>query len=135
MLFNHKIKTRFNDVYEIHEQVREDLKKAEVESGICVIYCAHTTAGLTLTSRMDPMGHEDLQDEFTRLVPTKINFKHQVDTPQDAAGHIKASLSGNSISLIVNDGKLLLGSSQGLYFLEFDGPRDRQYFVKFVSDK
>lgn len=134
MLFNHKLETKFNEVYAVHEFVKEDVKKSGIESGVCVVYCPHTTAGLTLTSRMDPLGHEDLQDDFSRLVPTRINFKHQVDTPQDAAGHIKASLSGDTLTLIVDQGELLLGSSQGIYFLEFDGPRKRQFFVKVVAD-
>ncbi|MEG0127246.1 MAG: YjbQ family protein, partial [Clostridia bacterium] len=64
----------------------------------------------------------------------RIDFKHQHDTPSDAAGHVKSSLIGVSIPLIINDGKLLLGSSQGVFFLEFDGPRSRQYTVKIIKD-
>ncbi|WP_404819452.1 YjbQ family protein [Lacticaseibacillus paracasei] len=69
-----------------------------------------------------------------KLIPTRIDFKHQVDTPQDAAGHIKATISGDSLTFIVTNGELLLGSSQGVYFMEFDGPRQRTFYVKVISD-
>ena len=83
------------------------------------------------------LGHEgeDLQDEICRLIPTRIDFKHQHDTPTDAAGHVKCSLLGVSIPLIIDGGKLVLGGSQGIFFLEFDGPRKRKYYVKLISDK
>lgn len=104
-----------------------------MQEGICVVTIPHTTAALTITSFWDPNGFEDLQEEICRLIPTRIDFKHQHDTPQDAAGHVKSSLIGTTLSLIVHDGKLLLGHSQGIYFLEFDGPRKREYFVKVTE--
>ena len=63
-----------------------------------------------------------------------IDFKHQHDTPQDAAGHVKSSLIGVNLTIPIHQGKLLLGHSQGIYFLEFDGPRKREYFVKVQAD-
>lgn len=134
MLFKHQIKTEFNQLVSIHDLVKTDILSANIDSGVCIIFCPHTTAGLTITSRMDPLGHEDIQDEYTKLVPTRIDFKHQVDTPQDAAGHIKATLSGDSLTLIIDAGKLLLGGSQGIYFMEFDGPRSRTFYVKTIAD-
>ena len=77
----------------------------------------------------------DAVEEIRRLVPTRIDFKHQHDTPQDAAGHIKCALLGVTETFIVHNGKLLLGGSQGIYFLEFDGPRNREFYVKVVEDK
>ena len=68
-----------------------------------------------------------------RLIPTRIDFKHQFDTPSDAAGHIKCTLLGVTMTFIVTEGKLLLGGSQGIFFEEFDGPRNRNYFVKVVE--
>ena len=76
-----------------------------------------------------------MDEEIRRLVPTRIDFKHQHDTPQDAAGHIKCALLGVTETFIVHKGKLLLGGSQGIYFLEFDGPRNREFYVKVVEDK
>lgn len=134
MLKNVKIVTKHRDVYDITADVKQFVEESGVREGICVITTPHTTAGLTITSFWDPNGFEDLQDEICRLIPTRIDFKHQHDTPQDAAGHVKSSLIGTSMSLIVHDGKLLLGHSQGIYFLEFDGPRKREFFVKVMSD-
>ncbi|MBN2303466.1 MAG: YjbQ family protein, partial [Anaerolineae bacterium] len=68
-----------------------------------------------------------------RLVPTRVDFKHQYDTPADAAGHIKASLIGHNILLVIEDGELLLGRSQSILFYEFDGPRARHVQVKVIS--
>lgn len=106
-----------------------------MQSGLSVVFTPHTTAALTITSFWDPNGFEDLQDEICRLIPTRIDFKHQHDTPQDAAGHVKSSLMGVSLPLIIEDGKLLLGSSQGIFFLEFDGPRKRKFQVKILADR
>jgi hypothetical protein len=72
-------------------------------------------------------------DEIDRLVPTRINFRHQYDTPQDAAGHIKSALVGPSQTFIIDDGQLVLGHSQKIYFFEFDGPRKRQIYVQVLG--
>ena len=128
MLKHYKIKTKYNDVYDITKEVRQAVEESGVEEGICIVYNPHSTAGITVFSPRD-------QDEIRRLVPTRVDFKHQHDTPQDAAGHVKSALLGISNSFIVHEGNLLLGGSQGIYFLEFDGPRDREYFVKVFSDK
>ena len=129
MLKHYKIKTKYNDVYDITKEVRQAVEESGVEEGICIVYNPHSTAGITVFSPWDPDG------EICRLIPTRVDFKHQHDTPQDAAGHVKSALLGISNSFIVHEGNLLLGGSQGIYFLEFDGPRDREYFVKVFSDK
>lgn len=134
MLKNVKIQTQERGVVEITSEVRSFVEESGIKEGICLITIPHTTAALTITSFWDPNGFLDLQDEICRLIPTRIDFKHQHDTPQDAAGHVKSSLVGASLSVILHDGKLLLGHSQGIYFLEFDGPRSREYFVKLQAD-
>jgi secondary thiamine-phosphate synthase enzyme len=134
MLRNFKIKTRLNDVVTLTDDVKEYVRSSGIISGLCVVYTPHTTAGLALTSFWDPKGFEDLMDEINRLVPTRIDFKHQHDTPQDAAGHVKSALVGISLTFIIEGGELLVGHSQGIYFLEFDGPRNREYFVKIIAD-
>ena len=133
VLKNFTIHTEHRDGCSITDEVKKTVEESGVQEGICVVFTPHTTAGLTLTSFWDPNGFEDLQDEICRLIPTRIDFKHQHDTPQDAAGHVKSSLIGTSMSFIVTGGKLLLGGSQGIYFLEFDGPRNREYFVKVLE--
>ncbi|MBU05949.1 MAG: secondary thiamine-phosphate synthase enzyme [Dehalococcoidales bacterium] len=115
------------------ESVQESVSASSVPEGICVVFCPHTTAGITLNSQVDPLTLTDLVDEIDRLVPTRIDFRHIFDTPSDAAGHIKASIVGNSISIPISDGRLALGSSQGVFFWEFDGPRQRQLQVQIVG--
>ena len=122
-------------MFDITQDVKYFAESSGVQSGLCVVFTPHTTAALTITSFWDPNGFEDLQDEICRLIPTRIDFKHQHDTPQDAAGHVKSSLMGVSLPLIIEDGKLLLGSSQGIFFLEFDGPRKRKFQVKILADR
>ncbi|MEG0540825.1 MAG: secondary thiamine-phosphate synthase enzyme YjbQ [Angelakisella sp.] len=134
MLKSFPIETKLNDVINITEDIKKFVEESGVKSGSCIVFTPHTTAGLTITSFWDPMGFEDLQDEICRVIPTRIDFKHQHDTPQDAAGHVKSSLIGVSIPLIIDEGKLVLGSSQGIFFLEFDGPRKRKFQVKICAD-
>jgi secondary thiamine-phosphate synthase enzyme len=134
MLYNFKLETKHNDFVQLTDIIQKTVKESGAETGICVVYTPHTTAGLTVTSFWDPRGFEDIMDETNRLIPTRIDFKHQHDTPQDAAGHIKSSLIGVSLSFIITGGALLLGHSQGIFFMEFDGPRQREYFVKISAD-
>lgn len=134
MLKNFKIRTEYNEVHDIKERIEKVVSDSGVEEGTCVVYNPHSTAALTVFSPWDPDGFLDLDEEIRRLVPTKIDFKHQHDTPQDAAGHVKSSLLGVSLTFIIHQGKLLTGGSQGVYFLEFDGPRDREFFVKIQKD-
>lgn len=134
MLKNYKLATKYNDICDITENVLAAVKESGVQEGTCIVYNPHSTAGLTIFSPWDPNGFLDLDDEIRRLIPTRVDFKHQHDTPQDAAGHIKSALFGVSLSFIIHEGKLLIGGSQNIYFLEFDGPRNREYFVKIQAD-
>lgn len=134
MLKKFEITTTYNGIHDITENVKKTVEESGVKEGTCIVYNPHSTAGVTVFSPWDPEGFKDLDEEIRRLIPTKVDFRHQHDTPQDAAGHVKSSLLGVSISFIVTEGKLLLGGSQGIYFLEFDGPRNREYFVKIQSD-
>lgn len=134
MLLKYKITTKYNDVYDITAQVKEAVEKSGVQEGTCLLYNPHSTAGLAVFSPWDPAGFLDLDEEIRRLIPTRIDFKHQHDTPQDAAGHVKSALLGVSSGFIIHEGKLLLGGSQAIYFLEFDGPRNREFYVKIQPD-
>ncbi len=129
------LETKFNDVINITESVKALVAESGIQEGYCIVYNPHTTASLTVTSFWDPMGFEDIQDEISRLIPTKVDFKHQHDTPQDAAGHVKSSIVGISETFIIHEGKLVLGSSQGIFFLEFDGPRKRSFMVQALGEK
>lgn len=134
MVKKFEISTKLGDVYEITGDIKKYVEESGITEGTCIVFTPHTTAAIAVTSRMDPDGFDDVREEICRLVPTRIDFKHQFDTPSDAAGHIKSTLLGVSMSFLIMDGKLFLGGSQGIFFLEFDGPRNRQYYVKAVSD-
>lgn len=134
MLKNFKLRTTFNEIHDITNEVLETVAESGVLEGTCIVYTPHSTAGITLFSPWDPAGFVDLDEEIRRLIPTRVDFKHQHDTPQDAAGHVKSALLGVSVPLIVHGGGLLLGGSQHIYFLEFDGPRNREFYVKVQSD-
>lgn len=127
------LQTTGNGLFDITGFLQDAVEASTVRSGIVTVMAPHTTAGIIVYSFPDPQGLDDMNDEIDRLVPTRINFRHQHDTPQDAAGHIKSALVGVSQSLIVEEGSLVLGHSQKVYFFEFDGPRSRQVFVQVVG--
>lgn len=134
MLREINFETKKNDVLSLTEEIEQIVKESGIQNGLCVIHTPHTTAGLTITSKWDETDFADIKSEMRRIVPTRVDFAHQFDTPEDAAGHIKSILIGCNMTLIVQDGKLLLGSSQGIFFLEFDGPRTRKCYVKTMPD-
>lgn len=134
MLKKYNLETKYNEVVDITDQVKETVEMSGIKEGICIVHNMHSTAGLAVFSPWDPDGFVDLDEEIRRLIPTRIDFKHQHDTTQDAAGHIKSALLDVGRTFIIHEGKLLLGGSQHIYFLEFDGPRKRQFYVKVVED-
>ncbi len=118
---------------DITDQVRAAVSASGVAAGICALIVPHTTAGITLNSNLDAATPTDILAELRRLVPTRVDFVHQYDTPADAAAHIKATLVGNSIALAIDGGELLVGWSQSILFYEFDGPRKRQLQLKIIA--
>lgn len=129
-----KFDTVFEGMHDVTAQVQNVVKNSGIKEGICVINCNHTTAGIIITSFWDKRGHVDFQEELDKLIPLRYDYRHNYDTPTDAAGHIKSAICGTGLTLIVHEGKAMLGSSQGVLFCEFDGPRSRQFFVKVVED-
>lgn len=125
--------TEGNFAYSIQAEIDQAVAASGVNEGIAVVVAPHTTAGLGIISYHDPLGLKDVMDEIDRLVPSRITFKHEHDTPQDAAGHVKSTIVGPTISLIVSGGRVLLGHSQKVFFLEFDGPRSRKYTVQVIG--
>ena len=125
--------TQRQELHLVTDAVQNAIGESGVKEGICLIFCPHTTAGVTINSYLDPDTAADLQDEIDRLVPTRTDFKHIFDTPSDAAGHIKASLIGSHLMVIIRDGKAVLGRSQGLFLWEYDGPRSRQLQLKVIE--
>ena len=118
---------------DITSQVKAVIAESGVTDGLCAIIVPHTTAGITVNSGLDPATPEDIIADMQRLVPKRVDFVHQYDTPADAAGHIKATIVGNSITLALSEGQLLLGWSQSILFYEFDGPRNRHVQIKIIA--
>ena len=134
-LFKIKISTStWHDLVVVTEKVQEILNRNKIDRGICFLFVPHSTASLTINSYLDPDTGNDLNSEINRLIPTRIDFQHIRDTPTDASGHIKASLIGPNLFIFIDEGKLILGRSQGIFFWEFDGPRNREIFVKIIED-
>ena len=126
MFYKKELTTTFRSCTSITAEVNELVAQSGVKDGICLVSVPHTTASLVITSFWDPRGLDDLLDEIDRNIPTRVSYKHQ-DSPYDASGHVKSAMIGSSASLIISGGKLILGSSQGLVFVEHDGPRPREF--------
>jgi secondary thiamine-phosphate synthase enzyme len=114
---------------DITSLVEEEVRKAKVNTGTCLVYAPHTTAGLTINENADPSVRQDLLMTLKKAVPDALAYAH---TEGNAPAHVKASLVGSSVWLIIEDGRLALGTWQGVYFCEFDGPRRRKVYLKIV---
>jgi len=121
-----------NQFMDITSRVREIIGKSGVQNGIAVVYVPHTTAGLTINEAADPSVVSDMSSKLAQLVPLQDNYRH-AEGNSDA--HIKASLVGSSVHLIVSNGAPVLGTWQGIFFCEFDGPRTRKVLITVVSGK
>jgi secondary thiamine-phosphate synthase enzyme len=122
------LSTRRREVLiDITTSVEDAVRKAGILSGLCVLYCPHTTAAITVNEGADPSVAEDMVTGLRRLIPLDWGFSH-MEGNSDA--HIKASLIGPSETVIVDGGRLALGTWQRIFFCEFDGPRKRVFFVK-----
>lgn len=133
MIHNFQLSTEKNDTIDITERVKQTITQSGVVEGFLIVCIPHTTAALSITSIWDPLGLEDIHDDLNRLVPTRVDFKHQHDTPSDASAHIKSVLVGVTLTLPITNGGPLLGHSQGIFFHEFDGPRKREFNVMCVK--
>ncbi len=114
---------------DITREVQDVVAKSGVSDGICVVYVPHTTAGITVNEAADPSVASDISGTLSRLVPAGAGYSH---TEGNADSHIKSVLVSPSITLVVHRGRLVLGTWQGVFFCEFDGPRSRKVFVKVV---
>ncbi len=132
MFFEINVHTQFKGYPSITADVQEMVAKSGVKDGFCIVSVPHTTAALAITSFWDKRGLDDMMDEFDRNFPTRVSYKNQ-DSPYAASGYVKSATTGTSKMLIIKDGKLVLGSSQGLVLVDFDGPRDRRVFVQMVE--
>ena len=116
-----------NELVDITSQVRNYLREQDVKSGSCLVYCPHTTAGITINENADPTVPGDMLRKLAELVPANDGYRH-LEGNSDA--HIKSSLIGASAQIMIADGHLCLGTWQGIFFCEFDGPRQRRFWVQ-----
>lgn len=131
-LFQHQIQTSMRQrMISIQRQVEEDLKKSGIQEGLCVIFTPHTTAGITINENADPNVCNDMIYGYEKVYPTADAFYHHFEG--NSAAHMKSTAFNCNQSVIVHQGQLLLGIWQDIYFCEFDGPRNREYYVKIIE--
>lgn len=118
------------DMVEITEEVKAAVRRSGVKSGICLLFVPHTTGAVTITEYADPHVMQDILTTMNALIPFENNYTHEEG---NAAAHIKSSLFNFSLEMIIDEGELLIGGYQGIFFCEFDGPRNRQIFVKIME--
>ena len=114
----------------ITRQVAEAVSNSRVQDGIAVVFVPHTTAGVTINENADPDVVRDMIAALSKTCPEHGDYHH---VEGNSHAHVKASLMGSSCTVIVQGGKLLLGTWQGIYFCEFDGPRHRKFYVKVME--
>ena len=122
--------SRQTEFLDITREVEEVILNAQVPDGLALVYCPHTTAGITINEGADPSVQEDILRILNQMVPFKGPYRHGEG---NSAAHIKASLIGSSVSVMIENGCLILGHWQSLFFCEFDGPRTRKVLIKIIS--
>ncbi len=119
-----------NEIIDITRGLKGMVESSGVKNGICAVFCMHTTAGITINENCDPSVKTDILYSLEKISPVYKEFRH---SEGNSDAHVKAGLMGSSLSLIINNGKLVLGQWQGVFFCEFDGPRSREICLEFIS--
>ena len=126
-----RISTREKTILQdITAQVNETVNRSKVQEGMCTVYIPHTTCGVTINENADPSVRRDIVMELNKIVPFQDDYHH---LEGNSPAHIKASMMGASVSVPIMDGRMMLGTWQGIYLCEFDGPRTRSIVVS-VAD-
>lgn len=119
-----------SEMKDITSRVRDTVKQSGIEEGLAVVYCPHTTAGITVNEGADPDVVKDIIMELDKTFPWEdLNYRHREG---NSAAHLKSSFMGVSVTIPISGGKLMLGTWQSIYFCEFDGPRSRTFYVKVL---
>ena len=121
-------KTEFIDMT---ARIQVVVAREGMASGLCMVYVPHTTAGVTINESADPSVQRDILMVLDRMVPERADYRH---LEGNSPAHVKASLMGASVLVAVTSGRLVLGTWQGIFFCEFDGPRSRKVHVRFIRD-
>jgi len=120
-----------NEIVDVTPRVAEAVRARSVQDGMVVAFVPHTTAGITINENADPDVKSDMLQKLSTLVPKHEPYYEHGEGNSDS--HVKTALVGNSVTVLVEDGRLVLGTWQGVYFCEFDGPRQRELLIKVVS--
>ncbi|MBQ9942121.1 MAG: YjbQ family protein [Christensenellaceae bacterium] len=126
MLKEFSLKTAREGLYNITAEAAQAILESGIKDGLCTVFCPHTTAGITINENADPDVIHDLLLGLDKAFPDRREFLH---SEGNSSAHLKSSAIGAEKTLIVKDGKLLLGQWQCIYFCEFDGPRSRKFYV------
>ena len=118
-----------SEMIDITSQIQKEVTRSGVQDGICVVYIPHTTSGVTINEGADPCVCDDIINKMNKLIPLDEDYTH-IEGNSDS--HIKASLVGSSVSVIIENNSLVLGTWQKVFFCEFDGPRSRNVFIKIL---
>ena len=118
------------EMVDIDAKVRSVIKESGVQEGICILWVPHTTAGVTVNENADPDVTRDMLYEMNKVIPFRDNYHHMEG---NSAAHIKSTLFGPSLTLIIQNGNPLFGTWQSVYFCEFDGPRQRRLYIKVME--
>jgi secondary thiamine-phosphate synthase enzyme len=119
------------ELVDITQGVQRLVTESGIRSGICYVYVPHTTSGITINENTDPNVGRDILKELNKVIPFDDNYGHNEG---NSAAHIKSTLVGVSKSVIVEEGRLALGTWQAIFYCEFDGPRDRRVYVKVTRE-
>ncbi len=119
-------------IIDITQQIQSIVKKSGIKDGVCYIFIPHTTAGVTINENADPDVKSDMLMEINKVIPFSDSYRH---IEGNSAAHIKASLFGNSETIFLKEGRLQLGTWQGIFFCEFDGPRTRKVWVNLIKSE
>jgi len=129
-MFEYAIKTTKSDeMINITNIIKQEVRKSEVKDGIVTVFIPHTTAGVTINENADPDVVNDILSGFRKAFPESSGYKH---AEGNSHAHIKASMMGSSCTVIIENRELKLGAWQGIYFCEFDGPRNRKIYIKII---
>jgi len=132
MLHSFSIQTQSQTEFlDLTHQIQTIVSEHRIQNGLCQIFIPHTTAGITINENADPNVRQDMIMELNKVIPFNDHYRHMEG---NSAAHIKSSLMGVSLSLIIDQGRLILGTWQGIYFCEFDGPRQRKVWVKLLEE-
>ncbi len=132
MSMEYRVKTtKAQEFIDITNLINEEIKRKQVKEGIAIVFVPHTSAGVTINENTDPDVVEDIISALNKAFPVEGDYRHYEG---NSHAHIKASLMGSSCTLLIEGGKLKLGTWQGVYFCEFDGPRNRKVYIRVIGE-